>query len=74
MSNIITNEEFLVILQSAVAGQGDPRYTLDIEEMRMGAFVVTVDCNDTRVGRFLVNFERLPTTAEVEQARRRCLD
>ena len=57
---MITNAEFLVLLQSVVAQHPDPRYVLDIEEYRMGAFVVTVDdAESQRVGRFLVNFERL---------------
>lgn len=56
----ITNAEFLVLLQSAVTQKPDPRYVLDIEEYRMGAFVVTVDDNEgRRLGRFLVDFERL---------------
>jgi hypothetical protein len=56
----ITNDEFLVLLQSAVMGKPDPRYRFDIEEYRLSEFVVTVgDIENKRVGRFLVNIWEL---------------
>ena len=56
----ITNDDFQILLQSAVAGTKDLQYKLYIEELRWKGFVVAVDdIEGSRLGRFLVSSQIL---------------